>query len=326
MAVFTPVTVAEVNHWLEDFEIGHAVALEGIESGIENSNFFLFTTRGEFILTIFEKLRAGELPFYLNLTAHLEQGGVPCPSPTKSRDGAVFKLLKAKPAAVVRRLSGHWEQAPSLAQIAQVGAMLARMHLAGASYDGFQPNPRGPKWWHETTPHVLPFLSGENQQLLTEELAFQDSHRLDALPRGPIHADLFRDNVLFDGDQLGGFIDFYFAGCDAWLFDVAVCVNDWCIDRETDVGRLDAAQVAAFVNAYASVRPFTLPEHAAWGLMLRAAALRFWLSRLYDFFLPRASALLKPHDPTHFERLLKLRVEAMADATLPSLDTAMAAR
>ena len=319
MAVFTPVSTPEVNNWLRDYAIGDALGIRGIESGIENSNFFLTTSQGEFILTIFEKLTAGELPFYLNLTAHLERGGIPCPGPTPSRDGAVFKLLKGKPAAVVRRLQGRWEARPAAEQIAQVGTMLARMHLAGASYQGFQPNPRGPQWWHATAPHVMPFLTAENQALLTEELAFQDSHRSDALPRGPIHADLFRDNVLFDGPSLGGFIDFYFAGCDAWLFDVAVCVNDWCIDHETFVGQLDDVKVDAFVRAYAAVRPFTPAEHAAWGLMLRAGALRFWLSRLYDFYLPRAASVLKPHDPTHFERLLKLRVRAMAEGTLPAL-------
>ena len=324
MAVFTQVSLEEVNRWLGAYDLGAATALQGIESGIENSNFFLSTAHhgavSEYILTIFEKLTETELPFYLNLMGHLDAQGIPCPGPTKSRDGSVFQLLKGKPAAVVRRLSGKWVPDPSLAQISHVGAMLARMHLAGKDYAGFQPNPRGPAWWHATAPDVLAFLSADNQAVLKNELAHQDAHRHDALPRGPIHADLFRDNVLFDGDSLGGFIDFYFAGCDAWLFDVAVCVNDWCIMRDvTHLGVLLPEKVAAFVHAYADVRPFTSEERSAWPVMLRAAALRFWLSRLYDFYLPRASALLTPHDPTHFERVLKARIAELEAGQLPPL-------
>jgi homoserine kinase type II len=159
-----------------------------------------------------------------------------------------------------------------------------------------------------TAPQVKPFLDAEAAALLESELAFQASHRHDKLPRGPVHADLFRDNVLFDGAGLGGFIDFYFAGYDCLLFDVAVCVNDWCIAREgLDAGDLDAQQVGEFLEAYDAVRPFAAEEQAAWDVMLRAAALRFWLSRLFDFHLPRAGQLITPHDPGHFERILARR-------------------
>jgi len=161
----------------------------------------------------------------------------------------------------------------------------------------------------------LPFLSVENQAMLSDELRFQASHRLDQLPRGPVHADLFRDNVLFDGNTLGGFIDFYFAGWDCLLFDVAVCVNDWCIAREgVETGRLLEDQARVFLAAYHAVRPFDTAERAAWPVMLRAGALRFWLSRLFDFHLPRPGELITPHDPGHFERILRLRREA---ATAP---------
>jgi homoserine kinase type II len=188
--------------------------------------------------------------------------------------------------------------------------MLARMHLAAHDYPLYQPNLRGLSWWRETTPVVLPYLSDDNQQLLRAEMQFQEnlaaSTIYPSLPSGPIHADLFRNNVMFNGEQLSGFFDFYFAGCDRWLFDVAVTVNDWCIDL--DSGATDAARVRALLDAYHAVRPFTVEESSAWPAMLRAAALRFWISRLYDFYLPREAEMLTPHDPTHFERILRHRI------------------
>lgn len=310
MAVFTSLSAEELKPWLAAYDAGELQLLTGIAAGIENSNFFLSTTRGEYVLTIFEKLTPAELPFYLGLTAHLEHGGIPCPGPVPDRAGRHFSLLKGKPAAIVRRLPGKSHMQPSDPDRASVAAMLARMHLAGRSYGAFQENPRGPHWWAVTAPRVMPFLDAGNQDLLADELRFQASHRLDALPRGPIHADLFRDNVLFDEGDLGGFIDFYFAGCDCLLFDVAVCINDWCITLEgAATGELVEVQVRVFLDAYRAVRPFEAGEPAAWPVMLRAAALRFWLSRLYDFHLPRPGELITPHDPGHFERILKLRRE-----------------
>jgi len=317
MAVFTSLTETELRPWLSQYDAGELRSLTGIASGIENSNFFLGTSNGEFVLTIFEKLTAAELPFYLGLTAHLEQNGIPCPGPVPDRSGRHFSPLKGKPAAIVRRLPGRSHMQPADADRAQVAATLARMHLAGQSYKNVQENPRGPHWWAVTAPRVLPFLSADKQAMLADELRFQASHRLDELPRGPIHADLFRDNVLFQDETannaLGGFIDFYFAGWDCLLFDVAVCVNDWCIVREgAGTGQLVEAQARVFLDAYAAVRPFTPGEHAAWPVMLRAGALRFWLSRLFDFHLPRPGELITPHDPGHFERILRLRREAVA--------------
>jgi len=308
MAVFTPVTPDELAPWLAGFDIGRPLALKGIASGIENSNFFLTTSAGEYVLTIFEKLTALELPFYLELTAHLAQAGIPCPGPMVDRAGRNFSTLKGKPAAVVRRLPGASHMTPAAGERAQVAAMLARMHLAGARFSGFQQNPRGPHWWATTAPLVKPFMDGGGRRLLDEELAFQASHRHDALPRGPVHADLFRDNVLFEAGQLGGFIDFYFAGFDCLQFDIAVCVNDWCIEREGDApGALVESEVREFLTAYNAVRPLLAAERAAWDVMLRAAALRFWLSRLFDFHLPRSGLMITPHDPGHFQRILQMR-------------------
>ncbi|MFM8467682.1 MAG: homoserine kinase [Oxalobacteraceae bacterium] len=311
MAVFTPVSLEEVVPWAEQFPVGRIHSLEGISSGIENSNFFLSAERGEFVLTIFEKLSFEQLPFYLNLMRHLAEREVRVPAPLQSNRGELIAALHGKPAAIVTRLNGHWQPAPEAVHCREVGRMLAKMHLAGQDFPLHQPNLRGLAWWRETTPQVLPYLSEDNQQLLRAEMRFQEAFSVSAiyhaLPNGPVHADLFRNNVMFDGEQLTGFFDFYFAGCDTWLFDVAVTVNDWCIDLET--GETDPLRVRALLDAYASVRPFTDGEQQSWPAMLRAGALRFWLSRLYDFYLPREAELLTPHDPTHFERILRHRIE-----------------
>ncbi len=194
--------------------------------------------------------------------------------------------------------------------------MLARMHLAAQDYPLYQPNLRGLSWWRETTPTVLPYIPAAAQDLLKAEMHFQEAFAASALykglPSGPVHADLFRNNVMFDGEQLSGFFDFYFAGCDTWLFDVAVTVNDWCIDLGS--GETDPQRVRAMLDAYRAVRPFTPEEEDAWPAMLRAAALRVWLSRLYDCYLPREAEMLTPHDPTHFERILRHRIGHVVEA------------
>jgi homoserine kinase type II len=204
--------------------------------------------------------------------------------------------------------------APAAWHCQQVGAMLARMHVAGQDFALHQPNLRGLAWWTETVPVVLPFLTATQRELIESELAFQQhlaaTPAFAALPRGAIHADLFRDNVMFDdgpdGDRLSGLFDFYFAGVDTFLFDIAVCLNDWCIDLAS--GRLDETRATALVGAYAAVRPLTGSERRLLPALMRAAALRFWLSRLWDLHLPRDATLLTAHDPEHFERILRERV------------------
>ena len=309
MAVFTPVTLTELSTWIQQFPLGQAIDIKGIASGIENSNFFIKTTTGEYVLTIFENLNFEQLPFYLNLMRHLADRGICVPAPVANQNGELVISLHGKPASIVSKLSGSSQMEPHPAHCAAVGAMLARMHIAAKDFPMYQKNLRSLDWWHETTPKVLPFLSDELQHLLRAEIHYQDAFDstavYKALPRGPIHADLFRNNVMFDGEQLTGFFDFYFAGCDTWLFDVAVTVNDWCINVET--GELDIARVRALLDAYHAVRPFTNEEKVAWVPMLRAAALRFWLSRLYDFYQPRDAEMLTAHDPRHFERILRLR-------------------
>ena len=311
MSVFTRVAPTELAAWLEDYSIGALLAMQGIPAGIENTNYFVTTTHGRFVLTLFEKLTAAEIPYYLDLMSHLARRGTPCPAPVANLQGAFLGALNGKPATMVTCLPGAPVASPSARHCALLGATLADLHLAGHSYSGALENPRGPKWWRETAPEVMPFLDDRRCELLATELKFQSRIPPGGLPRGPIHADLFRDNVLWEGGpdspRIGGIIDFYFAGIDCWLFDVAVTLNDWCVDA---AGRIDAGRAGAFLPAYHARRSFTEGERSAWPAMLRAAALRFWLSRLYDFYLPRPGELTHAHDPEHFRRILELRREA----------------
>jgi homoserine kinase type II len=322
MAVFTPVPDDEAGALVRKLALGDFVSLRGIQGGIENSNFFLTVekdgTKHEYVLTLFERLSHEQLPFYLYLMKHLARRGIPVPEPqtqpaTASAahpEGELLFTVQGKPAAVVEKLRGHSELAPQASHCAAVGEMLARMHLAGRDFTMSQPNLRGLKWWNETVPVVMPFVDPDQAALLRSELAYQNhvaaGSAYAALPRGPVHADLFRDNVMFDEGTLTGFFDFYFAGVDTWLFDVAVCLNDWCIDLQS--GTPDEARAEAFLAGYAKVRPLASAERRLLPAMLRAGALRFWISRLWDFHLPREAAMLKPHDPAHFERVLRHRV------------------
>jgi homoserine kinase type II len=302
MAVFTRVSEAELTVWLGNYSLGQLLDLQGISSGIENTNYFVTTTNGRFVLTLFEILKADELPFYLNLMAHLARHGIPCPNPVANRFNQFLDVLNGKPACIVSRLSGKSTTAPGDAQCAAIGAMLGQMHIAGQSFSQIMPNPRGAAWRALTAPQVLPFLDAQQSALLKNEVALHAQQDWTGLPQGVIHADLFRDNVLLEENRIGGLIDFYFACSDALLYDVAITVNDWCI--QTD-GTLNAAKTRTFLRAYHAVRPLLESEHSAWPFLLRVAALRFWLSRLFDKHLPRAGELIHAHDPRHFERILK---------------------
>lgn len=310
MAVFTQVPLNDARELVRRLQLGELQALRGIEGGIENTNYFVTTDQGEFVLTLFERLTAAQLPFYLHLMKHLAHAGIPVPDPRADAHGEILHKICGKPAALVNRLRGQSQLAPQAVHCAAVGDMLARMHLAGQNYERQQPNLRGLPWWNETVPVVLPYLIPEQADLLRSELAYQNhiaaSSAYAALPAGPVHADLFRDNVMFDGEQLTGFFDFYFAGVDTWMFDLAVCLNDWCIDLST--GQHDAARADAMLQAYQTVRPLIAAERELLNAMLRAGALRFWISRLWDFHLPRQASLLTPHDPAHFERVLRQRI------------------
>lgn len=318
MAVYTTVTFDQAAPFLADLGLGVLQDIQPCKGGIENTNYFVDTDKdgikNSYVLTLFERLSREQLPFYLELMRHLAKAGIAVPMPEANLEGKILHELCGKPACVVNKLAGRNDGAVTANRCEQVGAMLAKMHLAGQDYSLTQPNLRGLAWWNETIPTVLPHLSTEQSRLIQSELAYQNhvaaSSAYAAVPKGAIHADLFRDNVMFDAadgqDKLTGFFDFYFAGIDTWLFDLCVCLNDWCIDHAT--GTPDDALQASFIKGYESIRPLTQAERGLQAAMLRAAALRFWVSRLWDFYLPREAALLTPHDPTHFERVLKARL------------------
>ena len=285
MAVFTPVSPPKASALLRRLGLGALMSLRGIEGGIENTNYFVTCDAGEYVLTLFERLTAEQLPFYLYLMKHLAGAGIPVPDPQADADGQILHSVCGKPAAVVNKLRGHSQLAPQAVHCAAVGDMLARMHLAGRSFERQQPNLRALPWWNETAPVVLPYLSPAQADLLQSELAWQNqlaqSPDYAMLPRGPVHADLFRDNVMF-------------------------ALNDWCIDLPT--GAHNAERADAFLRGYQTVRPLSAAERSLLPDMARAGALRFWISRLWDYHLPRDAALLTPHDPAHFERVLRQRV------------------
>ncbi len=317
MSVFTTVTPEQLATWLKHYSIGVLVDLRGIASGIENTNYYVTTTHGRFVLTLFEKLKPQELPFYLHLMAHLSSHGIPSPKPIANLNNSLLDELNGKPAAIVTCLEGQPVMEPTPEHCAQVGQVLAELHLAGQTYAGHLENLRGPRWWTAVAPEIYPFLNAEDVDLLKAEIRFQAGHRHDELPRGVIHADLFRDNVLFHDSQsqreprVGGFIDFYFACVDVLIYDVAITVNDWCTNADCT---LNQPRATALLAGYKQVRPFTAAERDAWPVMMRAGALRFWVSRLYDFHLPRPGELTHAHDPERFRRILRHHIE---DAAMP---------
>jgi homoserine kinase type II len=316
VAVYTEVRACDAAALAARLSLGELKALAPVASGIENTNYFVDTTSGRYVLTLFERLTHEQLPFYLQLMKHLAGHGIPVPAPHADAAGAILHTLHGKPAALVDRLPGRHVLAPDAPHCAQVGAMLARMHLAVADFPLAQPNLRGLAWWCETVPVVRPFLADAQRELIDAELAFarqvaaSPAHA--GLPRGAIHADLFRDNVMFEPrggtDVLSGLFDFYFAGVDSFLFDIAVCLNDWCIDL--DSGRLVEDRAGAFVAAYDAVRALSGGERRLMPALMRSAALRFWVSRLWDLHLPRDASVLSAHDPEHFERVLRERAGA----------------
>ncbi|MEO8311059.1 MAG: homoserine kinase [Caldimonas sp.] len=312
MAVYTEVTFDEAAALIGSIGLGELQALVPCKGGIENTNYFADTANGRYVLTVFERLRADELPFYLQLMKHHADHGLPVPRPHAGANGSLVLDLAGKPAAVVDRLPGQHHLAPDAEDCASVGTVLARLHHSARDFVPAQPNLRGLPWWNETVPVVVPHLSQERTEIMEDELAYQRhlaaSSAYATLPRAAIHGDLFRDNVMFVERSLAGVFDFYFAGVDTLLFDIAVALNDWCIDLAS--GRLDEDRASAFVAAYEGVRPLETAEVRLLPALMRAAAFRFWLSRSWDQHLPRDAVVLAAHDPDHFERVLVQRREA----------------
>lgn len=301
MSVYTHVSDDQMRAFLQDYAIGDFVQLQGIAQGITNSNYFLTTTLGRYVLTVFETMTQAELPFFLTLKQHLSQNGVACPAPVARCDGTFDGVLAGKPACLVSCLAGKDNDNPTLAQCFNTGAMLATMHLACTGFAAHMENPRYIRWWQAASERLSPLLSAEDRQLLEQEIDFFNQHQPHGLPAGIIHADLFKDNVLLDGDQVAGFIDFYYA-CDGYfIYDLAIAVNDWArtADHQTDTARLQA-----FMAGYQQIRPLTEAELSYFPIARRAACIRFWVSRLLDYHFPQAGEMTFIKDPNAFRDLL----------------------
>ena len=313
MSVFTPVSDDDARAHLEHYTLGELEALEGIAQGVENTNYFLTTTTGEYVLTLFEHIPRADLPFYVGLMDHLSRNGISCPAPLVRDDGEMLGELNGKPAVIVTRLPGAPRVKPDAADCASVGAILAAIHVAAVEYDASLDNWRGAVWRESFARKLEPRLSAAENALIASENAYQAAFDDTVLPRGIIHGDLFHDNVLWDEDGNGGVIDFYFACDDALLYDVAIAVNDWCVNPDAT---LDRERAAAFLHGYETQRPLEDLEIELWPAMLRRAALRTWLGRLGYNYFPLASEITIPKDHGFSRRLLEHHI-AHAHAPVP---------
>ncbi|XXQ67596.1 homoserine kinase [Neisseriaceae bacterium B1] len=301
MSVYTAVSDEQMRQLLTHYNIGRFKSLQGIAQGITNSNYFLHTTEGTFVLTVFETLKAQELPFFMDLTQHLSKNGVACPAPIAQHDGTLTATLSGKPACIVSKLHGSDTSFPTATQCHSTGAMLAKMHLTGSDFVQKMDNPRHADWWTKSMRELLPMLPADDAQLLQEEIAFLAQNPDNDLPSGIIHADLFKDNVLLDGEQVAGFIDFYYACNGSFVYDIAIAINDWA--RRAD-NHIDNDLAAAFLAGYESVRPLTAAERDYMPTAYRAGCVRFWVSRLLDFHFPAAGEMTFIKDPNVFRDLL----------------------
>jgi len=306
MAVYTAIDAPSLDAFLAAYDIGPAVQLHGITQGVENSNYVLVTERGRFILTLYERrVEPADLPFFLGLMDHLAARGVPCPTPVHGRDGEALRSLCGRPAAVVSFLEGTSPHRVRASHCAALGAALAHLHLAGGGFAMARPNALSVRGWRllfeacrADADRVLSGLEAE----IDRELRLIEQQWPDDLPHGVIHADLFPDNVFFQGERLTGIIDFYFACVDIVAYDLAICLNAWCFEPD---GAFNITKARQMLAAYRARRAFTPRELAALPLLARGAALRFLLTRLFDWQNRVEGALVKPKDP--LEYLDKLR-------------------
>ncbi len=309
MSVYTIIEEAELRDFLSHYSVGQLTDFKGISDGIENTNYFVNTDRGRYVLTIFEQHSFEELQAFLNLMHHLADHQVPSANPVADNEGTYLRLFNGKPIALVERLDGSSITETTVEHCRQLGAAMGKMHSAGLSFDTTIENTRGPRWCQQTAEQVMNKLGDDEQNLLRNEIRFQKDSRNDNLPHGITHADLFRDNALWhddgSGDRFSGIIDFYYACHDALLYDLAVTVNDWCCQPDYS---LDKDKVVALLNAYHQHRALTASEQEYWPVMLRAGALRFWLSRLYDKHFPRAGELVHTKNPDEFRDIIRDRI------------------
>lgn len=306
MAVYTEVTDEELRAFLETYEIGSLMSYRGIAEGVENSNFMLHTDKGAFILTLYEKRVAEEeLPFFLGLMNHLASRGIECPTPVRNRDGDLYGRLAGRAAAIISFLEGIWIRRPQPRHCVEVGRALAGMHLAGADFELTRKNSLDVDGWRplfESCREGIDAWQPGLAQELDDELTVLARNWPRELPSGVIHADLFPDNVFFIGDRLSGLIDFYFACNDAFAYDLAVCLNAWCFEED---GSFNITKARGLLQAYMQVRPLDAQELASLPLLARGAAMRFLLTRLYDWINHPPGAFVKPKNPKEY--LTRLR-------------------
>lgn len=302
MSVFTKVSHPELVTFLKSYPVGELIGHQGIGEGVENTNYFVDTSDGRWVLTLFERLNHHDLPFFLGLMTHLASRGYPSAMPVRTREGANLTTLNGKPAALVRRLTGQSVLFPTVGQCQAVGRALGELHVAGLSFEGRAANARDAAWRRATALSLLQSTDAAQRTLIETELVAQATLDWSMLPQGVIHADLFRDNVLFVDERLTGVIDFYYACTDALVYDLAITLNDWCVDPD---GRPNPARWQTMSLAYRSARELTAEERKAWPLVLRAAAFRFYLSRLYDWTHPREGDVVHVKDPEQYRRILE---------------------
>ena len=306
MAVYTDVSFEDLEVFLQSYELGHAHVFKGIAEGVSNSNYYLQTSTGAYILTLYEKrVEADDLPFYLGLMEHLARAGLRCPTPVHSKSGKLTGILNGRPAAILTFLDGVSLRRPTVEHCAKTGRALAELHQAGAGFTGKRKNSFGLQGWKQLAADCsasADSVASGMRALIEDELASLEASWPSSLPEGVIHADLFPDNVLFVDNEVSGLIDFYFACCDALAYDLAVTLNAWCFEPD---GEFNLTKGRALVAGYQSQRPLKPDEREAMPLLCRGAALRFLLTRLYDWLNPDPAALVRPKDPREFARRLR---------------------
>jgi homoserine kinase type II len=306
VAVYTDVTAEDLGAFLAGYDIGELLSYKGIAEGVENSNFLVHTSRGHFILTLYEKrVAAKDLPFFLGLMEHLHSRGISCPQPVKNKSGAVLGRVAGRPAAMITFLDGMWIRRPTPHHCAALGTALAKLHLAGIDFKASRANALSVEGWrplYESCSARANEVRRDLNQYLAAELAQLEQTWPRKLPQGVIHADLFPDNVFFLGGELSGLIDFYFACTDALAYDVAICLNAWCFETDHSY---NVTKGRSLLQAYAQARPLSEAERNALPLLARGAALRFLLTRLVDWFDVPPGALVRPKDPLEYYRKLR---------------------
>lgn len=315
MAVYTQISDGELEAFLGEYDLGKLVSFSGIAEGVENSNFLVRTTVDTFILTLYEKrVNRDDLPFFIELMRHLAKKGLNVPSPVAGRDGATLRELNGRPAAIVTFVNGVWRRRIKPSCCRELGAGMAEMHVAGLDYDRVRENNLSVAGWRPLfdsceLPKREIYHALHNQ--LNMELHHLEAHWPRDLPVGTIHADLFPDNVFFLGDALSGFIDFYFACTDILAYDLAICLNAWCFEAD---GSFNVTKARNLVTGYESVRPLSAAERAALPVLARGSALRFLLTRLYDWLNHPEGALVKPKDPMEYHQKLRFHQGASGPA------------